>query len=499
MSEIFLKIKNKFFRNAVLCSVLTGVSGGLAVTGLLLIALKLCEVGLNVGFYVLIGVLVALVGGGIAFLVLRPTDKKVAKRLDREYALNEKIQTMVEFSGNEGEMPALQREDASARLGSVAPRRPALSKIISAVLIPVLACALFLTGVLIPVDEGQPEPSTPDDGFELTNWQTAALQQLIDEVEASSLDGSLKSSVNVVLRGLLEALEEADTGSAMKAQVISAVALTDGMLDGANTYSAVCLSLNGYELLTELSAAFESAVGAYSAGVTKLTSFGQVTEIEKGLYTAADEVISAYFTATEEEFSLATDFSAFAELAQEYIAAFTGAYADMNADENDGLFKAVAQYCAALEGIGGRLTEDSGYGVPALNKQITEADTVFRAAAASSLAVQSYNAMMKDYIRTTLSDIFSVTFGGQTDDGENGGSDGKDDNEEENGGGHGRGDIVYGSNDLIYYPDTETYVEYGTVLAEYYARILELMADLPEEQQHYITEYFSILFSGLED
>ena len=53
------------------------------------------------------------------------------------------------------------------------------------------------------------------------------------------------------------------------------------------------------------------------------------------------------------------------------------------------------------------------------------------------------------------------------------GSDEEDDDEKGDSGGYGSGEVVFGSDDLIYYPDEEAYVKYGEVINEYYARIME--------------------------
>ena len=116
MNEIFKKLKRKKFLTAACIAAGTGVAAGLIAAGSVLLALKLSEININAGWYVLIGLGVAAIAGGVAFWVLLPTDKKVAKEIDREHALNEKVQTMVAFAGDDGDMVELQRQDAEEKL-----------------------------------------------------------------------------------------------------------------------------------------------------------------------------------------------------------------------------------------------------------------------------------------------------------------------------------------------------------------------------------------------
>ena len=54
-----------------------------------------------------LGIVAALIAGGLAYIFLRPNNKKLAKKLDKELALHEKVQTMVEFKDAEDIMAAL--------------------------------------------------------------------------------------------------------------------------------------------------------------------------------------------------------------------------------------------------------------------------------------------------------------------------------------------------------------------------------------------------------
>ena len=49
---------------------------------------------------------------GLLLLILYPTKRKAAKRLDKELDLNQKVQTMIEFKDSDTQMAKIQRIDA---------------------------------------------------------------------------------------------------------------------------------------------------------------------------------------------------------------------------------------------------------------------------------------------------------------------------------------------------------------------------------------------------
>ena len=151
MDEKFKKIKNKCLIEALIKSAVIGISAGLFVTGIILLSLVLTGYSIHWAIYIPIGLISALAGGGVSFLFMRPSDMRVAKKYDTEFGLNEKLQTMVAFSGQEGDIIALQRSDASETLASLPARKIRFSQIWQYCLCAVLALALFFSAVFIPV------------------------------------------------------------------------------------------------------------------------------------------------------------------------------------------------------------------------------------------------------------------------------------------------------------------------------------------------------------
>ena len=137
MDASFKKIKKKFLVFAIIKSLICGVSAGLFAVGAVLLALKLAGIPIHGGYYALIGVCVASVCFGIVFPFMRLNDLKVARKLDKDYALRERVETMVAFEKDGGDIAILQREDAQTKLENLPKKKPDFKKLWQYILMPV--------------------------------------------------------------------------------------------------------------------------------------------------------------------------------------------------------------------------------------------------------------------------------------------------------------------------------------------------------------------------
>ena len=181
MDKNFKNFKTNYLIRTVLLCIAIGVSAGLLAVGIVLLSLKLNEISINAGFYVLIGVGVAALLGVPLFFLLRPDDVAVAKKIDDSYALGEKIQTMVEYSDTEGELVAIQRNDAIGRLSGLKVKGVSVKRVIVAAVAAAVGLALFITSIAIPARATVVIPPPPDDVFEVTDVQLVALKQLKED------------------------------------------------------------------------------------------------------------------------------------------------------------------------------------------------------------------------------------------------------------------------------------------------------------------------------
>jgi hypothetical protein len=79
-------------------------------------------------------------------------------------------------------------------------------------------------------------------------------------------------------------------------------------------------------------------------------------------------------------------------------------------------------------------------------------------------------------------------------------SEGKEPDNNIGSGGLGTGDVIYGSDAIVFDPDTNTYRPYGEILSEYFAKANEQITDgkVSDEISDAAEEYFGILFGGAE-
>lgn len=77
----------------------------------------------------------------------------------------------------------------------------------------------------------------------------------------------------------------------------------------------------------------------------------------------------------------------------------------------------------------------------------------------------------------------------------------EDDDKPLHSGGLGSGEMVYGSDDMIYDPELDKYVTYGEVINKYYAKITEQIVDgnLSAAQEQLLIDYFAFLFNGYKN
>ncbi len=210
MNEQFRKFKKKVRREIALkCALSAATAAVLAVNAVLLPCL-LCKVNLHWAWYLLIAFGAFVLGGGAAFLLLRADDKKIARRLDGELRLSERVQTALYYEGAEGDLPALQRKDTEAALAGLSVKKLPFRNLALTVL---LAVVLALGVIAVPViavfagADGQGSEVPYDPPREVTDWEWQALDELIEDVKTSErADSFTKTGIVGELEGLRSVL-----------------------------------------------------------------------------------------------------------------------------------------------------------------------------------------------------------------------------------------------------------------------------------------------------
>lgn len=547
MSENFNKIKRKYKNIAIIAGCILGVCCGIALTCVLAVALKASGVNFHFALYIPVAAALSAGAAFLFYLILKPDDKYIAKKLDKEFNLGQKAQTMVEYAAVEGAMPALQREQTNEVLGEVAKKRVSLKWLLKFAFIPVIAAAMLFAGIFVPAKKsgGYVEP-----GYTITDLHEAAVKNLISEVEGSSLETGLKTFTVLELNGLLDMLREADKQTEMKTAVVTVVHNVDALVAETNSYLKIDGVFKVDDTLRPFSRAVVNSVVNYkSRGNTSLTSMDVVARYEGNAEERIIAVLASWKNSYLAEYApkaeggqtgtpiaiadAAEKLRAFADALTESLAdeSLREAFSARNEEEisplataeGDALYNLYAEAAEQLsalaaDGENGVYADNASY-YNAIDSYLTSLiNKLFKDKDSDTavLSAQSYNCMMDDYLRNRLSKIFGFSrseFGSNEhvapapDEDEGGGN-----NKVEDSGGYGPGNHIYGSNDKILDPDSgeaKSYGEYidpsreenGTFLDRYKQRAEEYIrsGECSPEVAAYITRYFRYLENGLQE
>lgn len=490
MTHNFQSIKKKYLRQAIIAAIALGVFFGLFIACALLLAFKLSEIELLWVYYVLIGLGAAAISAYPFYLLLRPDDRKLAKKLDTDYGLNQKVQTMVEFSGESGAMAILQREQTDQALTAAAAKRPSARSLLKFIFIPVLAVGIAFAGIFVPAKKS----TVYVPPFTISSAQEAALKNLIADVGSSDLGEGLKASAAGALESLLGKLKETSTQSEMKRLVISTVKGIDATIANSNSYVFLYNQLRNDDYTKSFATAMLNGVVYY-----KLTSASEIKNMEivgrksEMCNEAITEKLQAWVAGVRETFynTVEENAGSSSETSKvimsvlemkarlgDYSQAFAaGLEAAAFPDGEDALCSAISAFAENID-----VPIQSGYGSESYLTLIEQTCNAFiTPACEDALYVQSYNCIMDEFIRNELARIFGLSL---SELGSNANvapepveEDGEGDGEGTHGGSGGSGENIYGSDDMVLDPDSGELVTYGKLLAQYQAKIQERLKE----------------------
>lgn len=464
MSKSFNKFKRRVRAQAIASAVLWGLAVGLLAFSILTLIAKLLGNELDPIYYAVVGGGAALVSLALYF-ILMPSDIRLAKRLDALYSLDEKVATMVVLKDKDDPFVLLQREDADEKLGEK-PRKQLKSKpLVAGLIVLFIAIGSVVGAWLMPVKAEAGE--APIDEFD-KQWLIAAIGELITTVENAYIDDGLRQDTLVELRSLLAFVEDSELLSEMKTEAIRTVIAINRALVTANSAEAI-----GKQMLSSSTA----EMAELGAALTELSGTNSKKALQAlGSAASAGGASDATFIADELDTYL----------------------------QHSGVRSDEALYML-FKGLVSTLKTDHG-----------EAEDEFDKASktlGSAVVVQNVNKTTVNVVITKLCNLFGITESDiaevdpdadivirdpsqseeMPDDSE------VDEPEGDMGsGGLGTGEVIYGSNDLIFDPYTNTYRPYGEVLNDYFVKANEQITDgkTSDEISDAVEEYFDILFGG---
>lgn len=465
MNYSFDKFKNKIVLEVLIKSIVIGLSLGLIAFSIPYTYYKVTGIEYNLLYVILIPIGIWIIVSGLVFLILKPSKKKIAKRIDKSLNLNEKVQTMIEYEKDDNFMINLQREDTLDILSKISIKSLSMKFGVFFFLICGIAALSCITALAVPSYEEPPVELPPEIEVEIDNWTIQAIKDLISEVEESNIDERLKNKYVSELNNLILAIDgKTLLESELKELVNNVISFVQLEVDKVNTNNEV------YTVLKESST---SAVVQFALQINLLNP--QKVEI------SLDMIINL----------INGNKDAITELNPE----FGVLLKNSNLNKDDELYIALINMVDAINACANQ---------PDVYDAVKTAVRTNGTKIVEIVEVQAQNQYIADYIETTLKEIFNIVdedtdLGGGEGEGQEG-DDNKNNLPTNNSGGAGTGEVLFGSDDKFFDPE-EGEVNYGDVYTKYYGDIVGKFADgvIPQELRDYFDRYFDILQGDIED
>ncbi len=501
MSEKFKQLKNRICRIRRFKSLSAGVGIGLGVCGGLRLLSAYEIFPLDNWIPILVGILCGAAVWLLFFLLLRASDMRLAKRLDDQFSLDERLQTMLEYREGEGAMLELQREDANRALDAISPRHIKYTHAWLYLLTLAIGTAALTLSLVLGAPEAAPPTPKPDEPYSVEELQLAALEELITSVKASEMASPYRENVVAALEALLEEIPNASTVEQKDALVADAI---DAIYLETDRSSAAV------ELMDALWRNEDAAVKALAQHLNYYAwrAGGEWDKFEE----TRQKLLSSLLHQDHGENDMA-DAAMLADIKDRYVLIVTDittAMAGVGLPTDAPLFLQLTRLASAREnnsdgtrlwGLATMASDLASYAD--VERELEGTLSLLSPEIFRALELHATNTATGEGAMTKLADLFGVPLPQfkRPNLYSAGGSSGGDSMGDGSGGSIGGGDVVYGSNDVVFDPVTGQYVEYGKIIAEYNRLMLGKLQDgkLSEEDKLAIQKYFDILYGGFQD
>lgn len=414
---------------------------------------------------------------------------KVAKRLDEQLGLHERVQTMIAFRNKSGAIYEMQRDNANADLDKTPNKNLAMKFSFMNFILTIFAAVSISTSTVIP--ERKPVHESPIievGGIDYTD----KIDQIKDWLSNTDIDEELKAKLEETLQKIQEILDSLQMADAQKVEAI------DKLLA---------------EIRDEININYSKEIGFC------LMKFERLYKLGFSIYNQDQELLNI---AMQE---MMNDIGDSMSICYSYIkdieAALSDAVNNYHVDRNDKMYKLVENLMQSLYEI---YNEAELNGAPQLPEKLVE--DVFYDTTIKITDVQKVEIAIGEFTDF----INDITAGLEPEEpaGDNelppdeeeyvyqpiSGDDGDESFDKEfiigsakedatggYGAGIGMGDVTVAKNEKVYDPITNSFVSYGDIIKAdgYYATyILNGLTDgnMPEDIEAYIYQYYMQLYYG---
>lgn len=531
MSESFKKIKKKHLLLAILKTAIIGLASGLGGVGVAFLVVTLGGFSFQWFYFLILGLGVLVIVSVPVFLKEFPSNKSVAKKLDENFELKERVQTMVEYHDSESDILSLQRDDANERLKKLERKSISFKDFLVTLIVSVICLSIFASGLAVSFTtnaEWNNPTKHEEPKFDYTVNRQNAMLELIENVKNCNLNTQTKDKLVARLTELHGyTLEENRTIVEVETAVAIAVGYIDIELEGLTTYRDVHSDI--VKIDTSLANAIVSALDDYKQYASQFTSFSNITKIYEDIVRNDELLTSAleYFVKSEERISqtkaedvtheqIKQRLETFVRDANHYLPVTQEAAAEIDDIESnnsvgeepeneeelnlDALINSFITLKTNFEVYKDKI---NGYtDLVGVRSEIHKYFTTFYQSFSSAMLDEIYPCIMQQFIRNKICAVYQISKSDLpeiTPDpvlvSEAGDSNDDDNDNQGSGGGGGTGNTLYASDDEIYDPDQAKYVKYGEILAEHEAKMQDTLmsSDLPEDVKKAILAYFQYI------
>ena len=506
----FVKIKKLVKINNVIKSVLNAFSVAFLCAAALML---LDKRGI---FEISLPIFASSVGGALAVVLIisllcyKKSEKKLALLVDDELNFNERLQTMVEFKNKSGEIVDIQREDTQARLNNVKKVKTAKKGLIVSIICFILAAAILASSVYVVAvvwsgiveDAGEPEPD-----YQMSDYEKQLLQNLIEYVERSTAVEKEKKNIVATLKDLQSYLDGVVKESDKKNKVVSVILNVDEAVAEVNYLDNLIEVADDRGFTT---------VGRFGESLTLLRNSTKPNANMAEAFAA----INLCLLPTRSEFVDINSFEKMGDFMNEVKAAMaTIKNTDMLAADNQFILSLSAFCEDILTFCEGSKPEPTivqeqfdifFFGTPPYEESLApvlELLTVKQLY--NALCQENVNLEVGKYVISELMKIFNISeemlpsdvtdMLDKKDDDEGYAPPEEEEDQIITNGGLGDGNLLFGGNDTIYYPEKEDYAHYGDAIALYQNKIIDMIESgliTDEALITYYENYFGVLFGS---
>ncbi len=491
MNQQIKRFRNKIYLEVIIKCSLYALSIGIFATAIFLIFVKNLVLTWNNLTCILFGVGSFFLSFLVLFIIFRPTEKKIAARLDKDLQLNEKVKTMVYYKDSNQPMMIVQREETNKILSKFSPKQIPLRIAMLGFVMLLLSGGSLTYSVFTPKKPARlPEPTiTPS-----TTDVPAIVDEIINQVEFSRVDEVIKNKLLDILYEVLAAIQSEELSNDEKLEIVV------GAIDKV------------YVILDQ------DISGIHIGEALKKNS--KTEDLGKAIIDVDEEKLKQALKVLNDRLQFLTGKGLDNSLA-EYSTALNEALSMSNSKEDDELYAVISKWSKTFYNYSRKTNKENIKAEIQTAIDTAEVD-IWTALMHQDIAIEMCQEVLdilnqiKEILEnpeqqpsqpdeSSSGDLSNETSGNESTSNSTQGSEntspdssssGSEDQPSHSGSEDEYQGIQYADTETLFDPDSNTNIEYGKLIDEYYNYIISRIKDgtLDPSVEEIINQYFSMLY-----